>query len=67
MTVHSLKAARDIVSEMGPKKIEQVYVYLGASGEELYAVFTKEDYIDIHDSPYVRDPELIFLDGKWLI
>ena len=67
MTVSTLEMAKELVDEIGADKVHSVYQYINANNDKkMYAVFIASDFVDIHNSPYVKDPVLLFLDGKWI-
>jgi len=67
MTVGTLKLAKGLVEEIGPDKTYAAYEYINTNNnEKMYAVFTLPELVDIYNSPFVKEPVLIFSDGKWV-
>lgn len=44
----------------GDPQLARIYKYENQYGESLYAVFLMYEHDDMHLSPYVRKPELLF-------
>ncbi len=67
MTVNTLETAKAVVEEAGKESIGFVFQYKHSeTGKTLYAVFMKEQYCDIYDSPYCADPVMLFENGEWV-
>lgn len=67
MTVKSLEIAREVVEEAGPENIDSVWQYTTPEGDpENYAIFMRKQYVDIYNSSYCLNPQLLFLDREWL-
>lgn len=69
MTVSSIEVAKDLVDEMQGQglPVGSVWAYTHSITKlTLFAVFTAEQYCDIHESYYVDNPVLIWRDGLWI-
>jgi len=66
LTVESVKSVKELVEEMGEDQIGGIYKYRHANtGKQLYAIFPKNQFIDIYHSPFCTEIECIFYNGKW--
>ena len=67
MTVDSWKVAMKTVEEIGIDNVEAVFLYTHTQSKEtLYAIFMKNQYIDIYQSPNCEFIERIFEQGEWI-
>ena len=67
MTVKSLKTAKAVVEEMGINNVNSVWQYTTPEGDKNnFAIFTKNQLVDIYYSPFCINPKLIFIDGDWI-
>jgi len=67
LTVKSIKSVKELVEEMEEDQIGGIYKYRHVNtGKQLYAVFPKNQFIDIYQSPFCTEIETIFYNGKWL-
>lgn len=67
MTVHEINTVVQLIEEMGKDGVQSVYEYTNAVSKEiLYAVFAKSQHDDMYESPFVKSPKLIWIDGKFV-
>lgn len=60
--------SKDIILELlrndgtypGDPQMARIYSYNGIPGNELYAVFMHETHDDVQESPYVRNPVMLW-------
>lgn len=68
MTVYQITDVIEMVEEHKGTSLEivKVYEYTNAYNQEvMYACFTAACYDDVHESPAVDKPILIFENGEW--
>lgn len=68
MTVHSIETVQELIEEIQGSggAVDSVWEYTnGMNGKKMFAVFMAFQVCDIHQSPYVQSPELIWAEGKF--
>jgi hypothetical protein len=69
MTVNSIEIVQDLIEEMKSQGVDvgSAWEYKNSMNDKLmFAVFTASQFCDINQSPYVKSPELIWEDGKYI-
>ena len=69
MTIYNIDHVIEMIEECEGTNnpVDTVWEYVNAGNKQtLYAVFSKACYNDIHESPYVENPVLIWQDNEWL-
>jgi len=69
MTVETIQDLKELVNEVHGKPYEIVTAWSYVSGyskKTLFAAYTSFCYCDIHESPTILNPVLIYRSGEWL-
>lgn len=69
MTISSIEATQNLIEEMQADGIAigSAWEYTNAMNKKrMFAIFTASQFCDIHQSPAVQDPELIWTEGKFI-
>ena len=69
MTVLSIETVQELIEEMqgDGTGVGSAWEYTNKlSDTKMFAVFTASQFCDIHQSPNVQDPELIWTEGKFI-
>ena len=69
MTVNSIETVQELIEEMQASgtAVGSAWRYTNKFGRyEMFAVFTASQFCDIHQSPNVLNPELIWTKGKFI-
>ena len=69
MTVYKIETLKELVNDYRGtgQEIVTAWEYTNAmNNETMFAAFTPSCYCDIHESPAVLNPILIYRSGKWL-
>jgi len=69
MTVYKIETLKELVDEVRGtgQEIVSAWKYTNAyNNQVMFAAFTPACYCDIHESPAVLNPVLIYKSGKWL-
>ena len=66
MTIEHVENVKKLIEEIGENQIGGIYKYRHVgTGKKVYAVFIKDQYIDIYRSPFCTEIETVFYNGKW--
>jgi len=68
MTVNSIEVVQKLIEEMQElgEEIGSAWEYTNSMNNKImFAVFPSSQVCDIYQSPYVRNPELIYKKGKF--
>lgn len=68
MTVNSIETVQDLIQEFQADGtlMGSAWEYTnGMNGKRMFAVFTARQFCDIHCSPHVKKPEIVWEFGKY--
>lgn len=69
MTVQTIETVQGLIEEMQAEgtAVGSVYEYTNIMNKKkMFAVFPASQFCDIYQSPAVKDPELIWTEGKFI-
>lgn len=69
MTVNSIETVQFLIEEMQGEgtKVGSAWEYTNSmNSKRMFAVFTTSQFCDIHQNSFVKNPELIWEEGKFI-